>query len=338
MNGTGILSKKEEFTPLMGTLPQILAMQASRYGRSGAAIREKAYGIWQTFSWEDYLRYVKHTALGLLAIGFCRGDRAGLITGNHPEWLFAELGAQAVGGITLNLFTSAVADEISASLKRIRTAVVFAQDQEQVDKLIAVRDRIDHVRRVIYIDPTGMDAQREDPWLLSFAELLSKGEELDRTRPDLFTTEMQLGRADETALMIQTSGTTGLPKMACLSHGNLTAIGEGWIQAVSIRAGENWISISPPIVRRHQASRPWTLMPRWSVLTLVCLRHSQRSSSRPWFRKNLWISILILVLTPHRLRLRLLSKPLPRCPTMRPLASLLRLFRSRMMASSSMLI
>ncbi len=246
MNGTGILSKKEEFTPLMGTLPQILAMQASRYGRSGAAIREKAYGIWQTFSWEDYLRYVKHTALGLLAIGFCRGDRAGLITGNHPEWLFAELGAQAVGGITLNLFTSAVADEISASLKRIRTAVVFAQDQEQVDKLIAVRDRIDHVRRVIYIDPTGMDAQREDPWLLSFAELLSKGEELDRTRPDLFTTEMQLGRADETALMIQTSGTTGLPKMACLSHGNLTAIGEGWIQAVSIRAGENWISISPP--------------------------------------------------------------------------------------------
>ena len=230
----------------MGTLPQILAMQASRYGRSGAAIREKAYGIWQTFSWEDYLRYVKHTALGLLAIGLRRGDRSGLITGNHPEWLFAELGTQAVGGITLNLFTSAVADEISTSLKRVRTAVVFAQDQEQVDKLIAVRDRIDHVHRVIYIDPTGMDAQREDPWLLSFAELLSKGEELDRTRPDLFATEMQLGRADETALMIQTSGTTGLPKMACLSHSNLTAIGEGWINAVSIRAGENWISISPP--------------------------------------------------------------------------------------------
>ncbi|MDD5099463.1 MAG: AMP-binding protein [Syntrophales bacterium] len=243
---TSFRSECEDIATFTGTLPQLLEKQAARLGTAHAAIREKAYGIWQTFNWQDYLRYVKYTALGLLAIGFRRGDRSGLITGNHPEWLFAELGVQAIGGVTLNLFTSAVADELSTSLKRIRASYVFAQDQEQVDKLIAVRDRIEHVRHVIYIDPTGMDSLRNNPWLLSFAELLAKGETMDRMRPDLFPSELQLGRGEETALMIQTSGTTGLPKMAKLSHCNLTAIGEGWARAVSIRPGENWISISPP--------------------------------------------------------------------------------------------
>ncbi|MEI7673978.1 MAG: AMP-binding protein, partial [Deltaproteobacteria bacterium] len=92
-----------------GTLPQLLMAQAARFGSEQAAIREKAYGIWQTCHWEDYLRYVKQVALGLIALGFRRGDSAALITDNHPEWLFAELGTQAVGGITLNLFTSAIA-------------------------------------------------------------------------------------------------------------------------------------------------------------------------------------------------------------------------------------
>jgi long-chain acyl-CoA synthetase len=246
VNDKRIRLENDEFTSFTGTLPQLLAMRASHFGAAQAAIREKAYGIWQSLSWEDYLRYVRHAALGLIALGFRRGETSGLITGNHPEWLFAELGTQAVGGITLNLFTSAVADELSTSLKRIRASFVFAQDQEQIDKLIAVRDRIDHVRRVIYIDPTGMGSYSNDPWLLSFADLLSKGEALDQSHPGLFKSELQLGRSDETALMIQTSGTTGLPKLARLSHRNLTTIGEGWVRAVSICPGENWISISPP--------------------------------------------------------------------------------------------
>ncbi|MHB9098992.1 MAG: AMP-binding protein, partial [Syntrophales bacterium] len=230
----------------IGTLPQLLEAQAIRFGQTGAAIREKAYGIWQTYHWEDYLRYVKHTGLGLLAIGYRRGESVGLITDNHPEWLFAELGSQAIGGITLNLFSSAVADELSTSLHRVQAAFVFVQDQEQVDKMIAVRKKLINVRRVIYIDSTGMGAYRDDPWLLSFRELLKMGEELDHERPDYFHREMRQGKPDETALMIQTSGTTGLPKLAMLSHRNLTAMGENWIRAVSIKPGENWISMSPP--------------------------------------------------------------------------------------------
>ena len=229
-----------------GTLPQLLVAQAERFGASGAAIREKAYGIWQAYTWEDYLRHVKHTALGLAALGCGRGEHVGIITNNHPEWLFSELGAQALGALTLNLFTSAIAEELSVSLNRIQAAYVFVQDQEQTDKLIAGRAKLGHVRRVIYIDPTGMGSYGDDPWIISFRELLRLGEELDRKHPELFATEVKRGEADETALMIQTSGTTGLPKLAMLSHRNLTSIAESWIRAVSIKPGENWISMSPP--------------------------------------------------------------------------------------------
>ncbi len=229
-----------------GTLPQLLESQATCFGRIGAAIREKAYGIWQTYHWEDYLRYVQHTGLGLFALGYRRGESVGLITGNHPEWLFSELGAQAIGGISLNLFTSAIADELATSLHRIQAAFVIVQDQEQVDKMIAVRKKLGTVRRVIYIDPTGMGSYQDNPWLLSFRDLLKLGEELAGQRPHLFCEEMRQGKPDDTALMIQTSGTTGLPKLAMLSHRNLLSMGESWIRAVSIKPGENWISMSPP--------------------------------------------------------------------------------------------
>jgi long-chain acyl-CoA synthetase len=247
--GSGISldgEQQQQIQSFTGTLPQLLEAQAARFGNTGAAIREKAYGIWQTYHWEDYLRYVKYVGLGLVSLGCRRGESVGLIIGNHPEWLFSELGGQAVGGITLNLFTAAVAEELSTSLNRIQAAFVFVQDQEQVDKLIATRAKLSHVRRIIYIDPTGMGSYRNDPWLISFRELLNRGECLDQDRPDLFPELLRKGKPEETALMIQTSGTTGLPKLAMLSHRNLTAIGESWIKAVSIKPGENWISMSPP--------------------------------------------------------------------------------------------
>ncbi len=237
--------EQQQIPSFTGTLPQLLEAQAARLG-SIAAIREKAYGIWQTYNWGDYLRYVKHTGLGFIALGCRRGETVGLITGNHPEWLFSELGAQSVGCITLNLFTAAVAEELSTSLNRIQAAFVVVQDQEQVDKLLTARTKLSHVRRVIYIDPTGMGSYTNDPWLISFRELLEKGQLLEKDQPEIFRKELRMGNPEETALMIQTSGTTGLPKLAMLSHRNLTAIGDSWIRAVSIKPGENWISMSPP--------------------------------------------------------------------------------------------
>jgi len=228
------------------TLPQILKKQAERFGNEETAIREKAYGIWQRYSWQDYYRCVKNTGLGLHSIGLKRGEHIGIITNNVPEWLFSELGCQSVGGISLNLFTASVTEELYHSLSRIKVSYVIAQDQEQVDKLLEVREKLSHVRRVIYIDPTGMRMYRDNPWLLSFSDLLELGEDVDRKKPDLFFTELQKGRRDNVAIMIQTSGTTGISKLAMLSHRNITEMARKWVEVLPNTSGSNWISVSPP--------------------------------------------------------------------------------------------
>ena len=158
------------------TLPQILAANAVMYGDSRTAIRDKAYGIWQKYTWADYYRYMQKTAGGFAALNLKRGETVCLIVENHPEWLFSALAAHALGATTLNLFISSVAEELCTSIKRVNSPIVVVQDQEQTDKLLEVKDRLPHIRKVVYIDPTGMTSYENDPWLMSYAELLKTGE------------------------------------------------------------------------------------------------------------------------------------------------------------------
>jgi long-chain acyl-CoA synthetase len=224
----------------------MLAKQARELGSQRTAIREKNFGIWQTYNWNDYLQYTKKVALGLASLGLKRGENIGIITNNHPEWLFTELGAQALGAITLNLFTTAVAKELAFGLNRVQAAYIIAEDQEQVDKLLEVREELPFVRKVIYIDPTGMRTYTDNPWLMSFQELLELGADFDRKSPNYFTDELNKGKPDEVALMIMTSGTTGLPKLSLITHENFTEISRKWLETAPIGIGDNWISITPP--------------------------------------------------------------------------------------------
>jgi long-chain acyl-CoA synthetase len=228
------------------TLPQILADQARRMDPSQIAIREKAYGIWKTYNWQTYLDYVRQTALGLIALGLRRGENIGIVTNNHPEWLFSELGGQAAGAVTVNLFTSSVPEELATALNRFRATVVVVQDQEQVDKLLEMKGRLGHIRKIVYVDPTGMRRYRDDEWLLPFSELLDRGRRLDLEEPERFGRELARGKAGDIALMIQTSGTTGIPKLAMLTHRNFITMSRQWLETTSIGAGSNWISITPP--------------------------------------------------------------------------------------------
>jgi long-chain acyl-CoA synthetase len=227
------------------TFPQVLANYAGRLGDKAIAIREKAYGIWLTYTWKDYLSYTKRVALGLKSLGLQKGENVGLIVDNHPEWLFAELGAQSIGGVTVPLFTSAIAKELCGGLNRFQAVYVFAQDQEQVDKLLEMRDQLGHVRRIIYIDPTGMRTYRQDPWLLTFKELLDLGDRLDKEQPELFAKELWAGKPSDVALMIMTSGTTGVPKLVMLRHENFLEMARKWLETAPIGVGDNWISITP---------------------------------------------------------------------------------------------
>ncbi|MBL7202951.1 MAG: AMP-binding protein [Desulfobacteraceae bacterium] len=243
------------------TLPQILLRQAEKLGPDRIALREKAYGIWQTYNWRDYFRYAKLVGMGLFALGLKRGENVGLILENHPEWLFAELGAQSVGGVVLPLFTSSAAKELVKVLNSVEAAYIFAQDQKQVDKLLAYREDLPHTRCVIYTDPTGMRTYRDNPWLISFSQLLDLGEELDNEQLELFNKELWEGDPDDIALMLMTSGTTGEPKLAMLSHSNFTDMASRWIKSAPIGIGDNWISMTPTA---------WIIDQMWGVGITLC--------------------------------------------------------------------
>jgi long-chain acyl-CoA synthetase len=243
------------------TLPQALSFQAERFEAAHPAIREKAYGIWNVFSWRDYFDHVRWTALGLKQLGLQRGDHVALILDNSPEWLFSELGAQSMGAVSVNLFTSSIAREIGDAVELIEASFVVVQDQEQVDKLIDIRNQLPGLRHVVYVDPTGMRNYCDDPWLVSYARLLEIGRALDCEQPMLYQQEIARGRPDDTALMIMTSGTTGRPKLVMLSHRNFTAMARQWLDEIPITIGDNWISVSPPA---------WIVDQMWGVgITLL---------------------------------------------------------------------
>ncbi|HNY66061.1 MAG TPA: AMP-binding protein [Deltaproteobacteria bacterium] len=228
------------------TLPQVLLRQAERFGDRQTAIREKAYGIWKAYTWQDYLSFVKYTGLGLKRLGLKRHDHVGMVLNNHPEWLFSQLGAQAFGAVTLNLFTSAVANELASTLSRIQASFVIVQDQEQADKLLDTRDSIKTVKAIVYVDPTGMRGYADNTLLVSFRDLLDLGRQHEQENPGLFEDEVRKAKEDETAHMIMTSGTTGVSKLAMLMHRNYTAMGRKWIESSPVGIGTNWLSMTPP--------------------------------------------------------------------------------------------
>ena len=228
------------------TLPQLLAWNAEKYGNAKTAIREKAFGIWQKYTWTDYFHYVRKTAAGFAALDIQRGDNLCLIVNNSPEWLFSELATHSLGATSLNLVTSSIADELAFSINRIHSPVVVVQDQEQVDKLIDVRDKLPQVKKIVYIDPTGMTSYEDNSWLISYAGLLELGEKFLNDHPSYVEEQIAKGRPQDVAVMIQTSGTTGVPKIAMLSHRNLATMAAQWMEATGIQPEGNWISMSPP--------------------------------------------------------------------------------------------
>jgi len=243
------------------TVPQFLCEQAEKLDATCVAIREKAYGIWETWNWQDYRRYMELAGLGLHTLGFKRGQTTALILDNHAEWLFSQLAVQAMGGVPVNLFTSATSEELVTVLGRLRSPYVFVQDQEQADKILDGRAKIPFLKKIIYIDPTGMNGYQSNPLLISFKELLKVGEAAGRETPELFEKELKKGRPDDTAVMMLTSGTTGIPKLAMLSHRNFLAMGRHWTEALNINHNDNWLSMAPPA---------WIVDQMWGFGVAIC--------------------------------------------------------------------
>lgn len=230
---------------LPDTLPKCLQAMVDRFGESRVAMRQKDQGIWRSYSWADSYRQVRTLTLGLIALGMERGDKVCVIGDNDPQYFWAQLAIQAAGGVAVGIFTDSIPDEIRYIVEHSDATFVFAKDQEQCDKLLEIQDQVSQVRKVIYWDDKGMWGYQE-PWLLGFGEAQSLGQQLDTQEPDRFERSVAAGSADDLAIFCYTSGTTGKPKGAMISHGNLLAGCDGVMQVDQHTEGDEYVSFLPP--------------------------------------------------------------------------------------------
>jgi long-chain acyl-CoA synthetase len=225
------------------TLPRLLQRNARDF-KDRPAIREKDRGIWQTFTWRDYHDQTRDFALGLAALGFSRGERLSVIGDNRPRLYWAQLAAQCLGGVPVPVYQDSIARELQYVWNHAEVSVIVAEDQEQVDKVLSLKDQLSAVRHVIYDDPRGLTHYRYD-WLRSFAEVQEMGREFAKGHPGYFEAEVDKVQAEDVAIICYTSGTTGNPKGAMLTHGNAVAIAETFRKAEDVRLDDNSLAYLP---------------------------------------------------------------------------------------------
>lgn len=225
------------------TFPRLL-LQHGRKRPDHPAFREKDLGIWQTWNWRQVNAEVRALACGLAAQGFKRGMNLAIIGDNRPRLYWAMTAAQCLGGIPVPLYQDAPAADMAFVLENAEIQFAIAEDQEQVDKLLEIKQQYAGIRHIAYDDDRGMRHYHQ-PELISYAALQELGRAYDRENPDFFMREVELGQPEDTAVMLYTSGTTGKPKGVCQSHRSFMTAAMGGMQFDQLTEQEDILSYLP---------------------------------------------------------------------------------------------
>ncbi len=229
----------------LDTFPKNLIAGYRKNGDRKIAMRQKDRGIWRPFSWQQSYQQVRQLSLGLIRLGLKHGDKVCIIGDNDPQYFWAQLAIQSGRGVSVGIFTDSAPPEIQYIVAHSDATFVFAKDQEQCDKLLEIREQVPTVQRVIYWDEKGLWNYNE-PWLVSLKDLQALGQALDKEQPDLFERSVNQGRGEDLAIFCYTSGTTGLPKGAMITHNNLIAGCDSAMQADPRLETDEYLSFLPP--------------------------------------------------------------------------------------------
>jgi long-chain acyl-CoA synthetase len=254
------------------TLPALLRQLAAERP-DALALRHKKFGRWREYSWRDYATCSAKIGLGLRALGVRNGERVAIHSENRPEWLFCDLGAQGIGAAVVGVYPTSPADEVEYLLHHSESVVLIAEDEEQLDKTLAVRARLPHLRKIVVIETRGIAHRLGDPLIMTYAELERLGEQQAIEEYAAAVSELD---PRSLAILVYTSGTTGPPKGAMLSHENLVTAGFAFLKVHCPRApGEDEVLSYLPLC--HIAERLFSLA--WAMPARVVVNFGDGTES-----------------------------------------------------------
>jgi long-chain acyl-CoA synthetase len=226
------------------TIPKLFLHQCKKYGTNKVAMREKEFGIWRPFTWQDYYDNVKYLSLGMVSLGLNRGDKVAMIGDNRPEGLWSEMAALCAGGVGVWLFQDCMMDEVKYIIDHSDAKFFIGETQEEADKALSIRDACPKLQWIVWDDPKGM-RHYHDENLISLRRVQELGRELDKKEPNFFENLIEQGYGDELCLLFYTSGTTALPKGALLSHWNMLTMGQNLMSVDPCYDTDDFVSYLP---------------------------------------------------------------------------------------------
>ena len=215
--------------------------ELSRTRPNDVAMRHKKFGIWREFTWEEYFNKVRSVSLGFYELGVREGDKVAIHSENRPEWVFADLGAQTIGSVSVGIYPTSPASEVEYLLSHSEASVLVVEDEEQLDKALEAWDRLEKLKKIVVIDPRGVK-ELDDSRIITFHELLDLG---DSVVGKSFEEMIKTISSSETAIIVYTSGTTGPPKGAMITHENLRFAAVTWGLVYEYQKNDEVLSYLP---------------------------------------------------------------------------------------------
>jgi long-chain acyl-CoA synthetase len=227
----------------LNTFPRLLASHAKLLP-DHVAMREKELGIWQSWTWSEAAKEVQTLAGGLAALGLKRGEKLAIIGDNRRRLYWGMTAAQTLGAIPVPLYQDSIADEMAYILDNADVKIALVEDQEQVDKLLEIRDRCPQIEHIIFDDPRGL-RHYDQPFLHNFEDIQRQGQAFNQQNVDHLNKETRKSDGDEISIILYTSGTTGNPKGVVLTNDNVIITARNGIIREGLTAYEEVLAYLP---------------------------------------------------------------------------------------------